>query len=37
MKKLSLTNNPITVPIAQHSDVKIDPMNWILLTISDPQ
>ena len=37
MKKLSLTNNPTTVPIAQHSDVKIDPTNWILLTVSGSQ
>jgi aminopeptidase N len=36
-KKLSLTNNPVIIPVAQYSDVKIDPMNWILLTISDPQ
>ena len=36
-KKLSLTNNPVIIPVAQYSDVKIDPMNWILLTISDSQ
>ena len=35
MKKLSLTNNPTIIPIIKQSKVKIDPMSWVLLSLSE--
>ena len=37
MKKLSLTNNPTIIPIIKQSKVKIDPMSWVLLSLSESQ
>ncbi|GIT32354.1 MAG: hypothetical protein Ct9H300mP2_4330 [Candidatus Neomarinimicrobiota bacterium] len=35
IKKLSLTNNPTIIPIIKQSKVEIDPMSWVLLSLSE--
>ena len=37
MKKLSLTNNPTIIPTIKQSKVEIDPMSWVLLSLSESQ